>query len=87
MATIAQGQQAGQLASGLLALQTFINSAQVAVSAGVAVSAISISYAGTLPNSTFQATFSAADSAVLLNALISLAGQLTTEWTNQLTAL
>ena len=87
MATIAQGQQAGQLAAGLLALQAFMGSMQAAISGGASVGAISILYNGNTAASGFQAVLTPSDSAVLLNALISLAGQLQAGWTNQLTAL
>ncbi len=85
MATIAQGQQAGILANGLVALQTFANALQAAINAGQSVNTVSVACG--LTNISFAAPISVSDSAVLLNALISLAGQLSAEWTNQLNAL
>lgn len=85
MATIAQGQLAGTLANNLIALQGFIAAMQKAVAAGANVNSITlITSTGII---SFEAAISVPDTAILLNNLISLYGQLTTEWTNQLAGL
>jgi hypothetical protein len=88
MATIAQGVQAGQLAAGLTALQNFVTGLQAAVAAGNQVAIVSVSLANqTALKFTPPSPLTAADSAALMNELVSLAGGLESEWTTQLTAL
>jgi hypothetical protein len=89
MATVAQGITAGNLANGLTGLSQFVQALQAAVAAGVTVQRISIVTSDPLAPATFTPAnpLTVADSAALMNALISLAGGLSTEWTNQLTAL
>lgn len=88
MATIAQGQLAGQLAAGLTSLASFSAGLTAAAGSGAQVAILSISlsngaaYKFTPPN-----PLTANDSAALLNAIISLAQGLNNEWTSQLTAI
>lgn len=88
MATIAQAQQAGQLANGLLALQTFVAGLQAAVAAGSTVQGISIT-TGALQTISFSppSGLSAPDSATLMNTLVSLANGLSSEWTTTLNGM
>jgi hypothetical protein len=85
MATIAQGQLAGTLANNLISLQGFIAAMQKAVTAGASVESITLITSTGIVS--FDATISVPDTAILLNNLITLYGQLNAEWTNMLAAL
>ena len=87
MATIAQGLQAGQLANGLTSLQTFTSAIQAALTANATIYQFSIGINGVPAPVSINLPLSVTDSATFLNAALTLAGQLSTEWTNQLAAL
>jgi hypothetical protein len=88
MATIAQGIQAGNLANGLNALAAFVQALQAATIAGQQITQISVTCVG-LTNIQFYppSALSVADSATLLNELITLSNALSAEWTAALANL
>jgi hypothetical protein len=89
MATIPQGILAGQLANGLNALTAFSQALTAAVGAGGQVAQLSFTVSGQIGPIMFTppAPLTVADSANLLNEIITLAAALNAEWTAQLAAL
>ena len=79
--TLAQAQQAGTLASGVVALQAFIKQLQAAQTSGQPVNSIQIGIGGSTGGApVFQATLSVADSGVQLTQLVKLSNSLMAEW-------
>jgi hypothetical protein len=87
MASIAQGQQAGTLANGILALQAFATALQNAVAAGESIFAVTISASGQTTPINIQIQMNATDSATVINGIVPVIQGLITEWTNELAAL
>jgi hypothetical protein len=87
MATIAQGLQAGQLAAGIQALQSFAQQLQTALAANETIFSVTIGMTGTTPPIQIQVAMNATDSATVINGMVPVINGLITEWTNELEAL
>jgi hypothetical protein len=89
MATITQGILAGNLANGLNLLATFRQQLVATVAAGGQVTQITFMATGSLSPIQFNppAPLTVADSANLLNEIVTLSDALAAEWTAQLNAL
>lgn len=83
MATIAQGQLAGQLAANLTALAAFSSAVQNAQTNGQIVASMSFNIGG----STTTLPLMSGDSTGVLAVMASLATRLNSSWTTQLNAL
>jgi hypothetical protein len=89
MATIPQGILAGNLANGLNLLALFRQQVAAAVAANGQVTQITFMVTGNLSPIQFNppAPLTVADSANLLNEIVTLSDALASEWTAQLNAL
>ena len=91
MATIAQGQLAGNLANGIIAVQAFVASMQQAVTSGQQLSTIQFNSLVNQQASSIYfvspAPISVSDSAIFYNTVISLFNSLIAEWTATLNTL